>query len=315
METAFLASAFRTAEILWPEAMAGAEGLEKEGGARRLWMRQANFPSEIAESFPSLPLWLFAKLRQVMPIIRGPLDAVVLARLFVQEAKIAKGESRTSEGGGTGYRPVTAGEVNTNFDKEMLQILQLRYKVKSQATLEIFHFTMDEWRKQSLSSFTSGATGYLDVVNTIKDWLGSDTKQNVHIVTDQRKVDIMPVLKDANLNINEANVRGRSEDDLSSGDVIELIHKIAQDQTGPEAIMYIDGKAGSLIEAAEDERLTKVSKYFVTWGPSTIAQEMDVRQIPGVTILDDVKKLEDVLEGRPLAQPSQVSNIIVSGSQ
>mmetsp|Transcript_8080 Transcript_8080/g.11318 ORF Transcript_8080/g.11318 Transcript_8080/m.11318 type:complete len:284 (-) Transcript_8080:30-881(-) len=97
-ERQILTGAYKTAKELWPDIIQQAEDMSaKDGGTRRKWIEEAGLSENIIEEpssssssvSKSMPLWLFAKLRQIRASMTSEVDAVVLVRLLVEEAIVS----------------------------------------------------------------------------------------------------------------------------------------------------------------------------------------------------------------------------------
>eukprot|EP00466_Bigelowiella_natans_P018421 jgi/Bigna1/83490/fgenesh1_pg.109_\ len=251
----------------------------KDGGTRRKWIEEAGLSENIIEEpssssssvSKSMPLWLFAKLRQIRASMTSEVDAVVLVRLLVEEAIVSIKDRELRGGSGGGYRPLTAGEANENLDKDRLKILQDRYKASPVTIQETYARIMDKWKEEDLNGFIDQTVPYPHVTDSFRAKLSGEEKSNaakVYIVSEMRTEDIVPILSHLRINVPYERVLGRDLDDIFRIDMRTDLDAIQNQNIGSE-LVYIDSNVERLVEYAEDTSLSQLLLCFATWGPST----------------------------------------------
>ncbi|GAB5362678.1 hypothetical protein AAMO2058_000818300 [Amorphochlora amoebiformis] len=284
---------------MWPELFSQAQDITvTEGGTRRLWMNVDAVSEEAIASNRDMPLWLFAKLRQVRATMKSEVDAVVITRLLIEEALAGmRSKERT-----TGYRPLTAGELNENLDSDYLKILQIKYKANPIKVTALYNKMLDEWKYDDVKDYVSNFKPYTGVTDVIRSKVQSDPQfaQNVYIVSERRTDDIRPVLRISNLSIEHSHVLGRDPDDFFQGDIADDIVNISEQNPDSEVI-YVDGNAETLMKLHQDDRFKNIDLKFASWGHSTPSLESKLLRDTDIQTLSPLQ-LKGFLQGEALPE-------------
>ena len=279
-------AAWRAAKALWPDVMESAAQYAEapwEAGARRSWAGGA-WGSLQGTGEDGLPNWLAAKIRLLHPIVDAgsSYESMLLMRLCADEALAARGNAR-------GQRPLTTGEISTNWP-ELCELLHSRYELHPRDARELFDNTRDAWLDADPSSWLAASPFYPGVVEAV----GSALERGAHlrIVTTKQTRFVQALLREAGLPLDDGLVCG-----LDAGSQADALWQI-QSADAEAQVRYVEDRVDTLRAVANDARLFGVQLLFAEWGYSNPSQQARISAMPRIRSLADTKQLQAVLHGQ-----------------
>ena len=137
-EPELTAVAWRAGKALWPQLMEDCTAID--GGlmdeSAYVDRRRLGGQPLRGRGDDGLPRWLAAKMRLLRPLVTSEHEALLLLRLCADEA--LSGEARK--------RPLTVGEIATNWGPELCETLCARYRLSEGAARETVEACRAEWR-------------------------------------------------------------------------------------------------------------------------------------------------------------------------
>ena len=276
-------AAWRAALELWPDVMeTAAEYADApwEAGARRSWAK-GDWGELQGTGKDGLPNWLAAKVRELHPIVDSgsTYQAMLLMRLCADEALAARGSGR-------GQRPLTTGEITTNWP-ELCELLHARYGLSPQDARELYDSTRDAWLDADPGSWLAANRFYPGAIDAVKSALENGAQ--LRILTTKQLRFVLPLLHDAGLCLDEGLVCG-----LDAGSQVDALWQIQS--LDPKAqVRFVEDRVDTLRAVANDARLFGTQLLFAEWGYSNPSQQSCIVGMPRVRSLADTKQLKAVL--------------------
>ena len=300
-EPELVRSAWRTACALWPKEMALADDFADEpwtAGARRAWAG-GDWTALQGSTADGMPNWLAAKMRLLRPIHNSGHESLLLLRLCAEEA-IAS--SRSSE------RPLTPGEIMTNWSEEMVELLEARYGLRREKALEAHAETRAAWLSEDPADFYAASKCYPGAVAALREALEADDTTSVHVVTCKQAGEVQALLCGEGLSLAGDRIISLSSDgdiDGTAGTRTAAIRRsyaqrkadalFALTQQAVGCVSYVDDSIDCLRSVANDPRLFPCRLYYATWGYSNPEQQALAASIPRVRSLGESAELQRVL--------------------
>ncbi|KAL1524040.1 hypothetical protein AB1Y20_018954 [Prymnesium parvum] len=278
-----LRSAWRTARALWPDAFDGIADVVAQpwrGGARRAWAGGEWGPLQ-GVGAEGLPNWLDAKLRRVWPVVGGSSDAVLLMRLCADEAAAA---IKTDNGA----RPLSVGEIATNWDDELREVLLSRYGLPREELLRRYDQVRTEWLENDLDGWVEAHSFHSDAVAALRA-LVAEEKGTVYALSSEHARYVTPLLRQVGVELEPSLIIQLDEDEQKGDALHQLRERHPQEQ-----LVVVDDNAAALRNIAADRRLFGAQLWFAAWGYSTPQQQALVATMPRVRTLGSASSLHEV---------------------
>ena len=278
--------AWRTGCRLWPHLTDGCavtEGVMDESAyvdRRRLGGQPLCGTAEDA-----MPIWLRAKMRLLSPMMQSDDDALLLVRLCMEEAL----------GDDPRKRPLTVGEVTSNWGGDLKETLLLRYGMSASGAMAACAETRDAWMSGEPSEWEEAHLQFPATLADVRDaTMPSLMSRPIVYIFARSDADV----PDVRQLLDRHCVRMPAERVLSAADAKGKSEALAALRLRhPEAtIRYVDDSADSLRAIAADPRLFSVGAFFASWGYSTAEQESRVAAMPRVRALSSSRELDSVLQ-------------------
>ena len=275
-------SAWRTAVELWPDRMVLASELDpKAAGARRAWVG-GNWDGLKGEDEEGLPTWLKEKMRVIRPCIETVYETVLLMRLCVEEAVAASS-------GSSGSRPLTPGEITTNFGPEMRDTLLARYGIRAEDAIEKYGSVRDAWIEGDEAGWLA-ANGFYDGACDAVRSAAAAGEHELYVVTTKQQRFAQALLRSQGIHLDDDRVFG-----LGSGPKAETLRTLAQRH--PDLpLSFVEDKVETLRAVANDLSLLSTTLYFAEWGYSTAEQQAAAASMPRVRSLSRSEDLAVVFK-------------------
>ena len=276
-------SAWRAARERWPELMESAASMSEQpwkAGARKAWAAGDGWEPLQGNGADGLPNWLAAKMRLLRPVLETGYESVCLMRLCVDEAVAA-------QRGSSGSRPLTLGEITSNWGPEMRDSLLARYGLTQQEAIELYSQTRDEWLAEDEKGWLRANTFYPGAIEAVRE--AADAGATIYIVTTKSARYTQTLLRDAGLELEADAIFG-----LGSGPKVDTLSTLQQKH--PEAqLAFVEDRLETLRTAANDPRLFGCRLFFAEWGYSTAEQQALVGSMPRVRALSQSSELPKAL--------------------
>lgn len=277
-------SAWRTAVELWPDRMSAAAELDPQSaGARRAWVGgDWEGLQGLSDDEEGLPIWLAEKMRQIRPCIETGYESVLLMRLCVDEAV-------ASSSGKSGSRPLTPGEITTNFNPEMRDVLLARYGLRAEEAIQRYSDVRDAWIADDEEGWLSANGFYGGAVDAVRKAV-SDGEHELYIVTTKQARFAQALLQSQGIQLADERIFG-----LGSGPKAKTLSTLAQRHEG-SCVSFVEDKVETLRAVANDVSLFSTALYFAEWGYSTAEQQALASSMPRVKSLSTSESLSAVFQ-------------------
>lgn len=190
-------SAWKAASELWPEIMTSAAALDpKEAGARRSWVG-GQWSALQGERADGLPNWLAVKMRLLRPCIETGYESVLMMRLCADEALSAA----------PGKRPLTPGEITSNWDRDLRDTLLARYGLREEEAIERYAVVRDAWLESDEDSWLAANKFYDGAVEALRSAVDAD-EDEIYIVTTKQQRFAQALLRGAGIDLPDDRVFG-----------------------------------------------------------------------------------------------------------
>jgi len=277
-------SAWIAACELWPDAMAfaGDDAVSANpwrAGARRAWA-DGEWETLKGVGADGIPNWLDAKLRLLRPIFEDGSDAVLLMRLCADEAAAAM---KTT----SGARPLSVGEIVTNWGDELRETLLARYGLPREALAEQYAQVRDEWLAADADGWLAAHSFHSEAVAALRECSARDA--SVYVLTTKPQRFAIVLLEHIGVALEPSHVFG-----LEHGPKSEVLYLLLE-RHPTEQLCVVDDNAVNLRGMAADRRLFSAQLWFAAWGYSTPQQRALVATMPRVRTLDNGAALHRVL--------------------
>jgi phosphoglycolate phosphatase-like HAD superfamily hydrolase len=252
-------------------------------GARKAW-GGGSWDTLQGEGPDGMPNWLRAKMRLLRPVVETGYESMLLVRLCVDEALRAQ---RARDEGTSGSRPLTIGEITTNWGPEMRDSLLMRYGLHQTQAVEAYSRTRDEWMAEDEKEWLEANRFYDGAIDAMRE--AADAGSSVYIVTTKSRRYALKLLESAGVEIREEAIFG-----LGSGPKVDTLSELQQRHPGAQ-ITFVEDRLDTLRKAANDPRLFGCRLYFAEWGYSTAEQQALAGSMPRVRSLTDSSELSAAL--------------------
>lgn len=277
-------SAWLTAVELWPDAFEVVTEVASKpwrAGARRAWAG-GDWEPLLGIGAEGLPNWLNAKVQQLRPILQSDFDAVLLMRLCADEAAAAINTR-------SGARPLSVGEIATNWDDDLREVLLSRYGLPEEELERRYTKVRDRWISTDLEGWVNAHTFNRDAASVLQARMVEE-KPVLYALTTGPKRFASRLLEELGIELDSSNILELRDGRLKTDALHELL---AQHPT--EKFVFIDDNAKTLRQAAADRRLFPAKLWFAAWGRSTPQQQALVATMPRVHTLENGPALENAL--------------------
>ena len=269
---------------LWPEEVAAAAEVDaRDAGARRAWTGGSWQP--LTGDTDGLPNWLLAKMAQLRPVLSSDGEAVLLVRLCADEAVAAEQNRRT------GSRPLSVGEILTNWGAELRDTLLARYGLPPEVLSASYARARDAWVATDPAGWAAANVVHADAAAALRQALSNEAAA-VHVVTEKPSRYAIALLEQASVGIGEGSVHGQEQ-----GSTLSVLAELRRGQ--PDArLSLIEASVPRLREVANSPALFGTELWFAAWGHSTPQQQALVSSMPRVQVLLEGGDLRCVFETR-----------------
>ena len=275
-------TSWRAAGSLWPDLTAATcelEGTPRLLGARKAWSG-GSWDGLQGTGAGGLPRWLGAKLRQLRPVVGSSLDSVLLLRLCAEEALAA----------GPGKRPLTVGEMSTNWGPDLREALVARYSSSEAEVSSAFASAREAWLAEDSAGWRAAHRWHEGAIAPLRRALRRASEEGGHGV---RVLSAMPPRTTEEL-LSHAQLGGGIECCEAAAAEATLV---TLRQRWPDADMvYIDDRAEAVRAAAADVRLLSLRLAYAEWGSASPSQAALAASFPRVRRLVNPSDLAAVLE-------------------
>ena len=224
--------------------------------------------------------WLRAKLRLLRPVVETGFESLLLLRLCAEEA-LASGPAK---------RPLTIGEITTNWGPELRDTLLARYEIRQEEAIEAFGSTREAWLDEDEAGWLAANSFYDGALGALRATLAAEGGAKVYIVTTKQAKFASRLLSSQKIDVQDEYIFG-----LGSGTKADMLFTLRQRH--PEATLrFVEDKAETIRSVANDPRLFSLGLYFAEWGYSTPEQAALAASMPRVHILANAEDLATALE-------------------
>ena len=274
-EPALTRIAWRAACERWPDVMSATLALDpKTAGARRSWTGGSWEPLK-GENADGMPNWLAAKMRKLRPVISSAHESTLMLRLCADEA-LAASKDRA------GRRPLTPGEIASNWGEDMRESLLARYAFRTpQEAVDMYEAARDDWFTAEPDKWLAASStfydGAVEAVRTVDASSDSDSTA-VYVVTSRPRAATRALLSAAGLPLDDDRVLADVDGDAAKAAAIVELRQRHADAT----IAFVDDRVTPLRTVANNLGLFGIELYHARWGYSTPQQEAEAAAMPRV---------------------------------
>lgn len=250
----------------------------------------------------AMPLWLRAKMRLLRPVMRDDADALLLVRLCMAEV-VGSDDPRK--------RPLTVGEISSNWDEALRETLQARYDLSAADAMTACEATREAWAREEAEEWVGAHQQYPAALDRLREAVRPSllSKPTVYILTARRdSAHVEQLLRRHGVSLPAEHILlcaaegGEAADGVlggaSGGAAPSKAAALAtlRERHGEALLRYVDDDASCLRAVAAEPRLFAVQLFFASWGYSTEAQRSQVAAMPRVRELFSSRDLEGVLD-------------------
>lgn len=233
----------------------------------------------------AMPIWLRAKMRLLAPMMADDEDALLLVRLCMEEA--LSDDPRK--------RPLTVGEISSNWGDDLKQTLLLRYGLREGDAQEACARTREAWRSGERGEWEGAHQQYSATLADVREATAPSlmSKPTVYLLArgDADAREVRGLLQRHCVRLAPERVL-HAADAAAKAEVLASLRRRHADAT----LRFVDDSPDALRDASADPRLLSLSCFFASWGYATPPQQSRVGAMPRVRTLGSTRDLAAVLE-------------------
>ena len=271
-EPALTKTAWRAACKRWPDVMQATVTVDpKMAGARRAWTGGSWEPLQ-GTSEEGMPNWLREKMRLCVPLLSSGYESTLIMRLCADEALSAA----------PGKRPLTIGELGSNWGPDMRDTLLARYAFRSrEEAVELYETARDQWYAEDPDTWLDAAGTFYDgAIGAVREVMADDTSSatSVYVLTSKSHEAARALLSASGLELDDEHVlSGIQGDAAKAARLAEL-----RQQHAEATLAFVDDSVPPLRAVANHLGLFGAELYHARWGYSTPQQQAEAAAMPRV---------------------------------